>query len=409
MNEPAVQSVVRALFANAKGSAIRELAALASEPGVISLAGGMPDPALLPLAAVREAYERVLGGQAPVVLQYGPTDGLPACKQAIAAALHDALGAHTATDWVLTTGSQQGIDLVARAVLDAGDAVAVEEHAYPAALQAFRFCQARIVGVAADSEGMLPDALAEAALAQRLKAVYLVPTFGNPTGALMGAERRAALLRVAARHGVLLIEDDPYRDLAFDDAAAPSTLHRLNRELQIGAEVAYLTSFSKTVAPALRVGALIAPPALRRAVVLAKQAADIHSPLLDQAVLVQLLQPEWLQAHRATLRAHYARKGRALHEALQTHAGHLMTWQPPRGGMFIWGTLRTPAAAGTDWMALMREHGVLFVPGREFSASGHDAGHLRLSFANPPVEKLATAAERLSRLLQQASRAPAAD
>jgi DNA-binding transcriptional MocR family regulator len=327
----------------------------------------------------------------------------------VAAFLHEALGAHEAADWVLTTGSQQGIDLLARTLLEPGDAVAVEAHAYPAALQAFRFCQARIVPVEADAQGMRPEALADAAMQRRLKAVYLVPSFGNPTGALMGACRRLALLHAAAEARAVVIEDDPYRQLGFDDeAAAPPTMHRLNREQQVGAEVAYLTSFSKTVAPALRVGALLAPPALRRAVVLAKQAADIHSPLLDQAVLARLLQGDWLPRHLAALRLHYAVKAQALHHALQTHASHLMTWQAPRGGMFIWGTLRHALPAEPDWKALFRQHRVLFVPGREFSAAGTDAGHLRLSFAHPPVEKLATAAERLSRVLQQASRAPAA-
>jgi DNA-binding transcriptional MocR family regulator len=401
-------AAVRPLYANARGSAIRELLALAQEPDTISLAGGMPDPALLPLAEVRQAYAQVLADEAPSVLQYGPTDGLPACRQAIAAFLHEALGAHDAADWLLTTGSQQGIDLLARTLLEPGDAVAVEDHAYPAALQAFRFCQARIVPVAADVQGMRPEALADAAMQRRLKAVYLVPSHGNPTGALMGGCRRLALLHAAARAGAVVIEDDPYRHLGFDDDATPPTLYRLNREQQVGAEVAYLTSFSKTVAPALRVGALLAPPALRRAVVLAKQAADIHSPLLDQAVLARLLQGDWLPRHLAALRLHYAVKAQALHHALQTHAAHLMTWQPPRGGMFIWGTLREAPPVQPDWKALFRQHRVLFVPGREFSANGADAGHLRLSFAHPPVEKLATAAERLSRVLQQASRAPAA-
>jgi DNA-binding transcriptional MocR family regulator len=404
-----VDTGVRALFATAQGSAIRELATLAQQPDMVSLAGGMPDPALLPLGPVREAYARVLGGDNPCVLQYGPTDGLPACKEAIAAFLAHQLGEHSPADWLITTGSQQGIDLVARTLLDAGDGVAVEAHAYPAALQAFRFCEARIAGVAADEQGMLPDALAELAGRQRVKAIYLVPTYGNPTGALMGTQRRLQLLKAAAEAGAVLIEDDPYRCLGFDADAAPPTLHQLNHEHRVGAQVAYLTSFSKTIAPALRVGALLAPPALRRAVVLAKQAADIHSGLVDQGVLTQLLQGDWLAGHLATLHRHYADKGQALHAALQAHVSDLMSWQPPRGGMFIWGTLRGTAPAGTDWKALFREHRVLFVPGREFSASGSDAGHLRLSFAHPSIERLQLGAERLSRVLRQALQAaPAA-
>ncbi len=400
--------MIRELFAKAQGSAIRELNALAQEPDTISLAGGMPDPALLPLQAVRDAYARVLAGSDTGLLQYGPTDGLMACRQAVSAFLRPALGEHEAADWVITSGSQQGIDLVARTLLDPGDAVAVEAHAYPAALQAFRFCQARIVGVAADEQGMLPDALREAAARQPLKALYLVPTYGNPTGALMGGQRRVELLRAAAAAGIVVIEDDPYRCLAFSDEPMPPTLHQYNAEHRIGAEVVYLTSFSKTVAPVLRVGAMLAPAPVRRAVVLAKQAADIHSGLLDQAVLTQLLQGDWLAGHLAALRRHYATKGQALHDALQTHVTDLMSWQRPGGGMFIWGTLRLGAPAQTDWKALFREHRVLFVPGREFSADGSDAGHLRLSFAHPSVEKLAVAAERLSRVLRQAGHKPAA-
>lgn len=395
----AAPTAVRSLFAQAQGSAIRELLALAQTPGFISLAGGMPDPALLPLPAARDAYEQVLAGGSAALLQYGPTDGLPTTKQGISRFLSGSVAPHDPADWVLTTGSQQGIDLVARVLLDAGDAVAVEAHAYPAARQVFRFCQARIVSVAADDEGMRPEALAEAAAAQRLKAVYLVPTFGNPTGQLMGTARRQALLQVAAAAGAAVIEDDPYRHLAFDDTPLPPTLHQLNAEHRIGAEVVYLTSFSKTVAPVLRVGALLAPPAIRRAVVLAKQAADIHSPLVDQAVLAQLLQGDWFPRHLAQLRVRYAAKGLALHGALQSHLSHRLHWQPPRGGMFIWGTLRERAPQGVDWKALFARHQVLFVPGREFSADGADAGHLRLSFAHPSLEQLPVAAQRLARLL----------
>ena len=397
--------MIRDLYARAKGSAIRELATLAQEPDMISLAGGMPDPALLPLQPVREAVARVLSEQAS--LQYGPTDGLPACRQAIAAFLAAEVGPHAPTDWLLTSGSQQGIDLLARTLLDPGDLVAVEDHAYPAALQAFRFSQARIAGLASDEQGLLPEALRERAALEPVKAVYLVPTYGNPTGTLMGLERRLALLHAAAEAGIVVIEDDPYRQLGFDGSAPPS-LHRLEHEHRIGAAVAYLTSFSKTVAPALRVGALLAPPALRQAVLLAKQAADIHSGLLDQGVLAQLLQGRWLPGHLAALSRHYRTKGEALHAALQVHAADLMSWQRPRGGMFIWGTLRSRAPAGTDWKALFREHRVLFVPGSEFSATGHDAGHLRLSFAHPPVDRLPEAARRLSRVLRQALAAPAA-
>jgi DNA-binding transcriptional MocR family regulator len=393
---------VRALFANAQGSAIRELAALAGEPDMVSLAGGMPDPAVLPLDRVRAAYARVLDTSNPGLLQYGPTDGLPAAKQAISGFLADEIGAHDPADWVITSGSQQAIDLVARVLIDAGDAVAVETHAYPATLQAFRFCQARIVGVERDGEGMLPDALRAAAKQQRLKAVYLVPSFGNPTGALMGEARRVELLKVAAEIGAVLIEDDPYRHLAFDGTLVPPTMHRLNTQHGLGAELVYLTSFSKTIAPALRVGALLAPPAVRRAVVLAKQAADIHSGLLDQAVIAELLKGDAHRQHLATLARHYGAKGRALHAALQTHVGDRLTWEVPSGGMFIWGTLRAAAPAGIDWKPLFREHRVLFVPGKEFAADGRDAGHLRLSFAHPAIEKLALGAQRLAALLNQA-------
>jgi DNA-binding transcriptional MocR family regulator len=398
---------VRALFANAQGSAIRELNALAQLPDVISLAGGMPDPALMPLEALRVAYERVLAGDARGLLQYGPTDGLPACRQAISGFLREVVGPHDAADWLITSGSQQGLDLIARTLLDPGDAIAVETHAYPAALQAFRFCEAAIVGIEADGEGMLPDALRAAARKQALKAIYLVPTYGNPTGSLMGLRRRLALLQTAADIGALVIEDDPYRALGFEgEAEPPPSLHRLAAEQRIDVEVVHLTSFSKTIAPALRVGALLAPPHVRRAVVLAKQSADIHSALIDQAVLTELLGSETLGAHLADLRRHYAAKGRALHDALQSHAADLIDWQRPRGGMFIWGTLKAPARVDTDWKTLFRQHRVLFVPGREFSAAAVGAGrpeqHLRLSFAHPPVPRLAPAAERLSALLRQA-------
>jgi 2-aminoadipate transaminase len=287
---------LRPLYAQASGSPIRAMLALAGREGMVSLAGGHPDPALLPAEWLRESLLEVAGGLQGRSLQYGATEGLAALREASAALLQQRGLAAQMDDVLVTTGSQQAIDLLARVLVEPGEGVAVESFNYPAALQAFRFAGARLVEVPTDAQGMDVGRLEPILQAESPRVLYVVPNFANPTGAVMPLARRLRLLELAAQYGVTLIEDDPYGELWFDTAPPPS-LAQLNQQAGSPAQVAYMTSYSKVVAPALRLGVLLAPAGIARGVVLAKQAADVHSGSLEQLTLAAMLASGQLGPH----------------------------------------------------------------------------------------------------------------
>jgi 2-aminoadipate transaminase len=401
-------SAVRALYAQASGSPIRAMLALTGREGMISLAGGHPDPALLPADWLRESLQDVIGKLQGRSLQYGATEGLPELREASANLLTQRGLAAQASELLITTGSQQAIDLLARVLIEPGEGIAVESFNYPAALQAFRFAGARLIEVPTDAQGMDVDRLEPILQAERPRVLYVVPNFANPTGAVMPLARRLRLLDLAAQHGVTLIEDDPYGELWFAQAPPPP-LAQLNQQAGSPAQVAYMASYSKVVAPALRLGVLLAPADILRAVVLAKQAADVHSGSLEQLTLTAMLGSNRLAPHLALLRKAYAVKGATLADALRGHAGGLLEFDTPQGGMFVWARLRAdlPLLPTQDWVDFGLRHKVLVVPGAAFSISNAAQPWLRLSFANPSPAALQQGAERLGRGLQSlASRTP---
>ena len=394
MTEASTQ--VRPLYAQASGSPIRAMLALASHEGMISLAGGHPDPALLPADWLRESLLDVATHLKGSSLQYGATEGLPALREASARLLQQA-GLAARTDHVLiTTGSQQAIDLLGRVLIEPGQGIAVEPYNYPAALQAFRFAGAELVRVPADAQGLDVDRLEPILIAVRPRVLYVVPNFSNPTGAVMPLARRIRLLALAAQYGVTLIEDDPYGELWFGQPPPPS-LALLNLQSGSRAQVAYMTSYSKVVAPALRLGVLLAPPDILRAAVLAKQAADVHSGSIEQLTLATMLDSGRLPRHLAMLREAYAVKAAALASALRTHCDGLLEFDEPQGGMFVWARLSPalPLLATEAWVEFGLRHKVLAVPGAAFSLGNSTQPWLRLSFANPSIEALRQGAERL--------------
>ncbi len=369
---------------------------MAGLPGMVSLAGGHPDPALLPLDWVREGLHSVLAETQASALQYGATEGLPALRDACAELLRSRGVLGGSDDVVITTGSQQGIDLLARVLVEPGDPVAVARFNYPAAMQSLRFAGGRLIPIESDAHGLRIDDLDHQLHASGARVLYLVANFGNPTGDLLSLERRMQLLDIAARHDVTVIEDDPYGELWFDKAP-PASLAALNREAGMPARVVYLASFSKIVAPALRLGVLHAPADILRAVIIAKQSADIHSGTLEQRVLATMLADARLPAHVAGLRTAYAAKRDALVTALDCHCRHTLSYERPGGGMFVW--VRTspdiPVLPNDAWMAFGQRHQVLVVPGAAFSTDDAPQPWLRLSFAHPPAPALAIGAERL--------------
>lgn len=392
---------VRPLYAQASGSPIRAMLALAGQADMISLAGGHPDPELLPAGWLREGLLQVAAQLPGRALQYGATEGLPELRAASAELLQQRGLQAQADNLVITTGSQQAIDLLARVLIEPGCGIAVEPFNYPAALQAFRFAGARLVEAPADARGLDVDRLEAVLIEARPRVLYVVPNFANPTGAVLPLERRVRLLELAARHGVTLIEDDPYGELWFG-AAPPPSLAQINQQTGSHAQVAYMTSYSKVVAPALRLGVLFAPPDILRAVVLAKQAADVHSGSLEQLTLTAMLASGRLEAHLAALRQAYAIKARTLASALHAHCGGQLKFEEPQGGMFVWARLASelPLMSSQAWMDFGLQHKVLAVPGAAFSLDNTAQAWLRLSFANPAAEALREGAQRLGRGLR---------
>jgi DNA-binding transcriptional MocR family regulator len=376
-------------------SPVRDLLALLERPEVISFAGGLPAPELFDVDGLRAAFDRVLGSPAARrALQYAPTEGDPDLRARVAGRMTARGLPTTAADLLVTTGSQQALTLVTTALLDPGAVVAVEEPTYLAALQCFGLAGARVVPVASDEDGLDPEALERVSARERPALLYLVPTFANPTGRTLPADRRAAVVALAARYGVWVVEDDPYGELRYRGTpVAPLAA-------QPGAEdrVLHLGSFSKIAAPGLRLGWVRAPAELLPALAVAKQAADLHTSTIDQAAAAEWLATVDLDAHVRNLCAAYRERRDAMVTALPSALPPGSTWSDPDGGMFVWARL----PGDVDTAALLRaalEHDVAFVPGASFYAGTPDRATLRLSFTTNSPEVIAEGMARLGRVL----------
>ncbi len=354
-------------------SVIREILKVTEKPGIISLAGGLPSPKTFPVDDFARAAATVLAQDGPAALQYAASEGFPALREAVAQWLPwDVDPAQV----LITTGSQQGLDLVAKVLVDEGSRVLVETPTYLGALQAFTPMEPTIVSVASDGEGPLVDdfALAAGHGSGRARFMYLLPNFQNPTGRTMSEARRAALVAKAAELGVPLVEDNPYGDLWFDQPP-PAPLTARNPEGCI-----YLGSFSKVLAPGLRLGYVVAPKAIYPKLLQAKQAADLHSPSFNQRMVAEVLKDGFLDRHVPTIRALYKRQRDAMHAALERELASLgVTWSRPDGGMFLWAHLPEGMNA-IDLLPEAVERNVAFVPGAAFYAEAPDTRTLRLSF-----------------------------
>ncbi|AXX32908.1 PLP-dependent aminotransferase family protein [Actinosynnema pretiosum subsp. pretiosum] len=369
-------------------SPVRDLLALTSRPEVISFAGGLPAPELFDLDGLRAAADRALTRR---TLQYAPTEGDADLREQVAARL-TARGLPTRPDELLiTTGSQQALALVVTALLEPGSVVAVEEPTYLAALQCFHLAGARVVAVPGDERGIDPVALAEVVERDRPELLYLVPTFANPTGRTLDAERRAEVLRVAERSGLRVLEDDPYSELRYRGDAVPALAASSDLVLHLG-------TFSKIGAPGLRVGWLRAPEELMPALVVTKQAADLHTSAFDQAVVADYLRESDLDAHVRRLCATYRERRDALVGALAAVLPEGTVRTDPDGGMFVW--VRLPGEV--DAAVVLRralERDVAFVPGASFYAGEPDRATMRLSFTTGAPEVIREGVRRLGEVL----------
>jgi 2-aminoadipate transaminase len=379
-------------------SAVREILKAAEQPDILSLAGGLPAPELFPAAEIARAYADVLAHEPGGALQYGVTEGFGPLREWIAQRM-TSQGIDTDASRVLIThGSQQGIDLMARVFLDAGDCVAVENPTYLAAIQAFNGFQAKVCAVESDDDGMLPDALEEALRTRRPKFLYVIPEFQNPKGTSFSLERRRRLLSLAAAHGVPVLEDNPYGELRFRGTSLPPLA-----ALGSDATVVYLGTFSKTLAPGLRIGWMVAPPEIYRKLVISKQAADLHTATLAQRAAANLLERFDYEGHLKTLRAFYGERCETMLEGLKAPAFKAARWATPEGGLFLW--IRLPP--GLDDLALFQRalaRKVAVVPGRSFFCEPGHHGFVRLNFSNVAPAKIQEALRRLGEAMAEGIR-----
>jgi 2-aminoadipate transaminase len=379
-------------------SVIREILKVTEKPGIISFAGGLPSPKTFPVNAFAEACAKVLREDGQAALQYAASEGYAPLREAVAAQLPwDVDPAQV----LITTGSQQGLDLVAKVLIDTDSRVLVETPTYLGALQAFTPMEPQIEAVASDAEGIDVDDLERRAGsgANRARFLYVLPNFQNPTGRSMSESRRAALVERAAALGLPIVEDNPYGDLWFD-APPPLPLTARNPEGCI-----YLGSFSKVLAPGLRLGFIVAPQAVYPKLLQAKQAADLHSPGFNQRMVSEVIKDGFLDRHVPTIRALYKSQCHAMLESLTAEmAGLGVQWNSPDGGMFLWVRLPEGMSA-IDLLPRAVDKGVAFVPGAAFYASEPDPRTLRLSFVTASVEQIRIGVAALAQAIREQQQA----
>ncbi len=376
-----------------QSSFIREILKITQRPEIISFAGGLPSPATFPVERMKEAFDKVLTTNGKVALQYGPTDGFPPLREWIANSLSTD-GAKIVPEQVLmTSGSQQALDLLGKVLIDEGSRVLVETPSYLGALQAFSVYRPEFVSVTTDDHGLVPSSIDPVAAGARL--LYALPNFQNPTGRSLSVERRLELVETCARLGLPLIEDDPYGALSYKGEPSPKMV-AMNPD-----GVIYMGSFSKVLTPGIRLGYVVAPLPLVRRLELAKQAADLHTAQLTQMVVHEVIKDGFLDEHIPTIRTLYGNQCQAMLAAMQECFPAGVTWTRPEGGMFIWVTL----PKHIDAMKLLDQaiaNKVAFVPGAPFYANEPETNTLRLSFVTVPPERIREGIAILGKLIAAA-------
>ncbi|MEO0002701.1 MAG: hypothetical protein RLZZ22_393 [Pseudomonadota bacterium] len=389
---------------NVETSAIRELFKLLGKPGIISFAGGFPDVALVDVEGIRAATLAALEEPAGA-MQYGATEGYAPLREQLASFMQ-AKGATVAPEQlVVTTGSQQALDLLGKTLISPGDKVIVEGPTFLATIQCFRLYGAELVSAPVDGGGVDVERLEQLIVEHRPKFVYLIPTFGNPSGATLTLERRRRVLELAAQYQTLIVEDDPYGDLYFD-APPPPSLLALSSEVPGSRDcLVHCGSLSKTLSAGLRLGWMIAPDELLAKAVMCKQFSDANSSTFAQATAAQYLKSGRMAANLEKARAVYAGRAQALCEGLRAELGDAIEFVAPQGGLFVWARLtgaRGQVADGNEFSRRAIELGVAFVPGAPFYCEQPDPATLRLSFATSDLDKIREGVSRLARALHAA-------
>ncbi len=388
---------------NVETSAIRELFKLLGKPGIISFAGGFPDSAMFDVEGIRAASNAALAEEPGAALQYGATEGYNPLREQLAAFMASKGAKDVAADnLIVTTGSQQALDLLGKTLISPGDKVIVEGPTFLATIQCFRLYGAELISAPIDGNGVKTDELETLIAEHKPKFVYLIPTFGNPSGAMLSLERRKAVLEMAVKHNTLIVEDDPYGDLYFGDAPPPSLLNLSatvpgSRELLV-----HCGSLSKVLSPGLRVGWMIAPAELLGKATMCKQFSDAHTSTFAQATAAQYLKAGRMPATLANVRKVYAERAQAMGDALRKELGDAIEFVQPQGGLFVWARLTGAGGKVADGNVLAKraiEKGVAFVPGTPFFCANPDHATFRLSFATADVDKIREGVARLGQAL----------
>ncbi|RKD26726.1 aminotransferase [Ammoniphilus oxalaticus] len=379
-----------------KSSAVRDILSVIQKGDVISFAGGMPFEDFFPNEAVERAFSKVFqSGKSS--MQYGLTEGFMPLRELLSDQLKQQSMRFDAENILLTTGSQQAIDLFSRAMLSPGDVVLTEDPTYLAALQVFQSYEAEIIAVESDEDGMDPDDLEQKMRQYRPKFVYIVPTFSNPEGKVWSAERRQLLLNLAQRFNVLIFEDDPYGEIKFDDQKEFTPIAAFDEE---GTHVVYTSTISKTVVPALRIGWVAGPYQVIRMMAQVKQCSDLHSSSIDQQALYYLLQDFDLKGHIRMLREEYYKRMVIMQDYLKKIESDSISWIEPQGGMFLWVTLGEQVDTTVLLMDAIKE-GVAYVPGAPFYVANPRVNTLRLNFTHATPELIQLGMDRLTTVLNR--------
>ena len=387
---------------NVETSAIRELFKLLGKPGIISFAGGFPDSAMFDVDGIREAANQALATEPGAALQYGATEGYQPLREQLAAFMQSK-GAQVAADQlIVTTGSQQALDLLGKCLVDPDSKAIVEGPTFLATIQCFRLYGAELISAPIDGEGVQVDELERLITEHKPKFVYLIPTFGNPSGAMLSLERRKRVLELAVKYQTLIIEDDPYGDLYFD-APPPPSLLALSAQVPGSRDwLVHCGSLSKVLSPGLRVGWMVAPPELLAKATMCKQFSDAHTSTFAQATAAQYLAGGHMPGTLARVREVYGARAKTMGDALRNDLGAEIDFVQPQGGLFVWARLTGAGGKikdGNEFAKRAIAEGVAFVPGAPFYCANPDLSTLRLSFATADEGKIREGIGRLAKAL----------
>ena len=388
---------------NVETSAIRELFKLLGKPGIISFAGGFPDSAMFDVEGIREASSLALTQEPGAALQYGATEGYGPLREQLAHFMaQKGVTELSSEQLIVTTGSQQALDLIGKTMISPGDKVIVEGPTFLATIQCFRLYGAELISAPVDGHGVNTEVLEKLIAEHRPKFVYVIPTFGNPTGALLNLERRKKLLELAVKYKTLMVEDDPYGDLYFNDAPPPSLL-ALSAQVPGSRDwLVHCGSLSKVLSPGLRVGWMIAPSELLSRAVMCKQFSDAHTSTFAQATAAQYLKAGRMPATLDKVRQVYALRAQTMCNALRQNLGDAISFVQPQGGLFVWASLTGAGGKVKDGNAFAKmaiDKGVAFVPGTPFFCQNPDHSTLRFSFATVGEDKIFEGVDRLKQAL----------